>query len=443
MKLTRKLWGTMSLIVVVLIGAVGCSWMPNLPLAPVRSTMPAPVTPDSPAATPTPTPTPTPPPSLQGMTLQLWVPELLSPYEDSDLSEVFAAQLAAFTNGYTYEDISVNTTVKRGIGTGGLYHLLSTASEVAPSILPDLIVLNQHDLLLAAADGLLQPLDAELDANADYYTATLASLSDSAGLWAFPYLARVDQMAYREGITDTAPLTWSGVLSGSYSLLFPAASPEGLASDTLLQIYLGSGGRVMDQTGQASLDRSSLERTYAFFVDLQQNGLLDSERTLMILNAAASWAAYQEGFGDLSAVPFGQFWTEAPEDALPAWAPTEEGLPITLFHTWGIAVVTQDPSRRESVLMLARWLVSANHMAEVAQASELAPTRRSALEAWGLVSDDLVFADTLLSHGVAALPPAIDIPVRRALQAGLVALLQQEADTPELAASTALMVLRR
>jgi ABC-type glycerol-3-phosphate transport system substrate-binding protein len=445
MKDTLELLGRIWLFAAVLVGAAGCSWLSELPIAARLTPTAAPATPERPAATltPTPSPTPTPQPSTQGMTLELWVPELLSPYEDSDLSEAFAAQLDSFTSSYSYRGLQLNVTVKRGTGTGGLYNLLTTASEVAPSILPDLLVLNQHDLLLAAAEGILQPVGAELSSPADYYTATLDSVRDSDGLWAFPYLARADQMAYRQGITETAPITWSAVLSGSYSLLFPAGSPEGLAGDALLQIYLGSGGRVMDQAGLPSLDRASLERTYGFFLDLRRAGLLDAERALTMPNAAASWSAYEEGAGHLSPVPFGQFWANVPEDTRPAWAPTEEGDPITLFYTWGIAVVAQDPVRRDAALLLAKWLVAADHMAAVARAAELAPTRHSAVVAWGLSSEDVLFADALLSHGVAALPPTIDTPVRRALQAGLVALLQDEADTPESAASIALMVLRR
>jgi ABC-type glycerol-3-phosphate transport system substrate-binding protein len=442
MKKTLILLGKIWLLIAVLVTA-GCSSLPSLLFAPAPTPIPPSPTPESPIVVPTDTPTPSPSPSLEGMTLELWVPELFSPYEEEELSEAFAAQLAAFTRGYSYRDLTVNTTVKRGTGPGGLYNLLSTASGVAPSILPDLLLINQHDLLVAAAEGLLQPLDTELPANSDYYTATLDSVRDSSGVWAFPYLARADQMAYRKGITDTAPLTWQAVISGSYSLLFPAASPEGLASDSLLQMYLGSGGRVMDQSGQASLDRASLERTYDFFLALQRADLLDAEYILTLPNAAACWSSYQAGEGDLSPVAFGQFWAEPPEDTLPAWVPTEEGLPITLFHTWGIAVVTQDPARRDSALLLARWLIASDHMAAVARAAWMAPTRQSALVAWGLEPEDTAFAHTLLSHGVAALPTTVDAPVRRALQAGLIALLQQEADTPEAAASTALMVLRR
>jgi hypothetical protein len=62
---------------------------------------------------------------------------------------------------------------------------------------------------------------------------------------------------------------------------------------------------------------------------------------------------------------------------------------------------------------------------------------------WSLQTDELAFMDRLLLSGVRACPPSIDLPVRRALQAGLSALLLQEVASPEQAASHALTNLRR
>lgn len=443
MKTLLRLLGAVWFSAVLLVGVGGCTWLSDSPFAPSSTAVVPTATQARPSFTPTLTPTLTPSASSQGLQIELWAPEFLSPYAGESSAEIFSSQLAAFEASYTFRDFRVNVTVKKGTGAGGLYHLLTTAADVAPGVLPDLLVLNQHDVLAASAEGLLHRLDADLLRNIDYYTTTLNSVRNSAGIWAFPYLAMADQMAYRPGITDTAPLTWSAVLSSGYTLLLPAASPDGLAGDTLLQIYLGSGGRVMDQSGQPSLDRAVLERVYGFLLDLQRAGLLDAEQALSLTNTAACWNAYQEGTGALSPVPLGQFWSQPSEGALPAWAPTETGEPITVINTWGVAVVTQDPARREAALLLARWMIAPNHMAQMAQAVSLAPTRRSAIQEWGLSADDRVFMDTLLSRAVSALPPSVDTPVRRGLQAGLVALLQQDVDSPEAAASTALLALRR
>jgi hypothetical protein len=75
------------LMVAVVVGAGGCSWLPDLPaFGPALTTTPALVTPDVPTATPTVSPTPTPQTSPQGMTLDLWVPEFLNPDEEGALT---------------------------------------------------------------------------------------------------------------------------------------------------------------------------------------------------------------------------------------------------------------------------------------------------------------------------------------------------------------------
>jgi len=201
------------------------------------------------------------------------------------------------------------------------------------------------------------------------------------------------------------------------------------------------------------LDRASLERVYGFFGAMRDAGLLDSESALALPDAAACWEIYQSGVGKLTPVPASLFWTSYAEpkgeeeteiiQALPGTVPTASGTQTMIMKTWGLAVVTQDPARREAALGLVRWLVSAQHMADLTRVAYLVPTRRAAVDAWPLdFQGTVAFAD-LLSNSVAPLLPSVDSTVRRALQAGLTALLQREADSAEAAASLALTTLRR
>jgi ABC-type glycerol-3-phosphate transport system substrate-binding protein len=309
--------------------------------------------------------------------------------------------------------------------------------------MPDVLVLNSRDLKTAAQEGLVQPIDAYMPADAGYFPSALAAVQTEEALWAFPYVAKADQMAYRRGLTTTAPLSWTTVVSANYTLLFPAAPAEGLASDSLLSIYMGSGGRVVDQAGQASLDRATLELVYGFFLAMQDAGLLDAELALSLPNASTCWDRFQEGQGELTPVPVTRFWQTRPEDALPSWPPTAEGTRTTILHTWGLAIVTQDPVRRDAAVELVRWLVSAQHMAELSLVTELVPTRTSAVDAWPVSPEDAAFVKSLLSSSTAALPASVDASVRRALQAGLTVLLEREVETPAEAASYALTNLRR
>ena len=459
-----QLWKVCGRLLLLLWLLPGCSLLPELPdlsaLPWPLSSTPTPTATPPPEQSPTPlppeTPSVTPTTPAEDLVLDLWVPGFLYGDVESRAAQTLSQQIDSYVR--TRPNTHVRISAKKNTGEGGILSLISTAIDVAPSIVPDVVVLNQHDLLVAADAGLLQPLDEALLSDAGYFPAALSAVTTTQGLWAFPYVAQAEQMAYAVGITDTPPLSWTAVLSGSYQMLFPAGPPEGVATDALLAMYQGAGGRTTDQAGQPTLDRTTLERLYGFFMEMREAGLLDAETTLGLTDASASWARYQEGVGQLTPVPVGVFWAlpepaesdadaedaeSARRDSAPSWVPTPDGAPVVILHTWGLAILTDDPVRLEVALGLVEWLVGAQQLGELTRAAGLVPTRQPAIRMWSLQTDELAFMDRLLLSGVRACPPSIDLPVRRALQAGLSALLLQEVASPEQAASHALTNLRR
>lgn len=115
------------------------------------------------------------------VTLTLWIPEELSPYSDQAGADLLASRLADF--GAAYPDLQVQTIVKKSHGRGGLLDFLRTASVAAPFVLPDLVVLDEADLQVAARSGLLQPLDGLIPPI--WRPTCFLSLPDWAG-WANP-----------------------------------------------------------------------------------------------------------------------------------------------------------------------------------------------------------------------------------------------------------------
>jgi ABC-type glycerol-3-phosphate transport system substrate-binding protein len=459
----RVLGGLLALCLVIL---SGCSALPEVTLPPWGFlNTPAPPASPTPNLTPSPlppeTPQVTPTPAAETLVLDLWVPGFLYADSESPAARILSDQVNSYAA--TLSDTEVRISAKRDTGIGGMLNLISTAVDVAPSVVPDVVLINQHDLIVAADAGLLLPLDDTLVMNTGHFSAASSAVTTTQGTWALPYVGQAEHMAYDVGLTDTVPLSWTAVLSGSYQMLFPAGPPEGVATDALLAMYLGAGGRTMDQAGQATLDRVTLEQLYGFFADMREAGLLDVDTTLGLTDARASWARYQEGLGHLTPVPLGVYWTWAqvdePEiedteveetevatayrDSAPMSVPTPDGTPITILHTWGFAVLTDDPGRGEIALGLIRWLTSPQRVAELSRAAALVPTQRQAVAAWSLQPDEYVFVERLLSRSVRPCPPSVDPVVRRALQAGLSALLLQEVSSAEQAASFALTSLRR
>ncbi len=412
----------------------GCEWLP------MPATPQAPTPTDSPTSTPEPTPTPTATPLPSIATLTLWVPDFLSPYEDATGAAVFHEQLAAFS--LIQPDIQVQIIVKKASGAGGLYNLLSTAYTAAPAILPDVIILSEHDLRTATNDGYLQPLDATLLQTADFFPFVRVTDPAITTTYGVPFIIKAEQTVYRQNIAMTPPLSWTDVLTGNYSLLFPAAPADGLASDMVLAAYIGAGGATSDENGKPKLDRAALEQLYRFVAEMVDDNLIDVERVSGLVDAAACWELYQQGIGRLSVVPAGLYWSAPVPDSLPGWIPTPTGNPITIGRVWSMAVVSRDPYRQSAALKLLEWLTTPEQVADLTRSTYMLPARFHAIELWGLFPEETAFLKQLLDGAVPSLPPSVDTPVRRALQAGLTAILNAEVETPEEAATYALNSLR-
>lgn len=412
----------------------GCAWLPT------PGTPPVPTPTDSPTAAPEPTPTPTATPLPSLVTLTLWVPDFLSPYEDSTGAAVFHEQLAAFS--LIQPDIQVQIIVKKATGAGGLYNMLNTSYSAAPGILPDVIILGEHDLRAAADGGYLQPLDATLVQTMDFFPFVRITDPGITTTYGMPFVIQAEQTVYRKNVAATPPLSWTAILTGNYSLLLPGEPTDGLASDLVLAAYLGAGGATHDENGRAKLDRAALEQLYRFVTEMMDKKLINAERVLGLPDTAASWNLYQQGTGRVSAVPAGLYWSAPLQDSLPGWAPTPSGAPITIGRVWSMALVSRDPFRQRAALKLLEWLTTPEQVADLTRATRLLPARYHAIELWGLLPEETAFLKQLLDGAVPSLPPSIDTPVRRALQAGLSATLKGEVETPEDAASYALNNLR-
>ncbi|MEJ5309349.1 MAG: extracellular solute-binding protein [Anaerolineae bacterium] len=420
--------------IVLTIACSGCAWLP------VPGGPPSPTPTASPTSTPEPTPTPTATPLPGIATLTLWVPDFLSPYEDATGGAIFHEQLAQFS--LIQPDIQVQIIVKKATGAGGLYNMLSTAYTAAPSVLPDVIVLSEHDLRTAANAGYLQPLDATVVQTADFFPLVRIADPGITTTYGMPFIITAEQTAYRQKIGATPPLSWTTILTGNYSLLFPAAPTDGLASDMILAAYIGAGGTTSDENGKPKLDRAALEQLYRFVTEMVEQKLIDVERVSNLANATACWQLYQEGNGHLTVVPAGLYWSAPLEGSLPGWIPTPNGNPITIGHVWSMAMVSRDPYRQGAAQKLLEWLTTPEQVADLTRATRTLPARFHAIELWNLLPEQTAFLKQLLDNAVPSLPPSIDTPVRRALQIGLTAILNAEVKTPEDAASYALNSLR-
>ncbi|OQA23408.1 MAG: hypothetical protein BWY63_00265 [Chloroflexi bacterium ADurb.Bin360] len=432
----------MNIRLVLMVGGLmllsGCSLVTPTPEAPSA-------TPFQPSPTPTALPRPTPLPASDLTTLTLWVPDVLSGEAPGEVHATLLSQINAFSRSHS--NIQVQVLMKKAEGSGGLYDLLSTTYSAAPAVLPDLVILNHTDLRAAAENGFIVALPSE-EATMTVYPFASEAVVIGGRAYGLPFLSQMAHTVYTPLPEVGAPLSWTTVLTGGYSLLFPLAPASGLADDFLMGAYLGSGGQVLDAEGRPLLDRPHLEELYRFVGVMAEAGLLDRERLVTLADAQTCWELFQQEGATvtrplLSTVPAGLYWSATERVGLAAWTPTHEGRPFALAKVWSLAIVGNEPAHELAALELARWLNARGQVADFSKAIGMLPLSQEALALWTLSAEDSAFLERLLNSTVLPPPKSVDQTVRRALQAGLDFMLNTDAATPEQAATYALTVLRK
>lgn len=428
--------------------------------------------------------TPTPTPELQPMivTLALWVPEELNPYSGNLGADVLAQQLDDFSEAYP--DVQVEVVVKKAHGRGGLLDFLRTARDAAPSIMPDLVVLDATELETAAGLGLVQPLDPLLppaETIEPFPFATEMGTVDEQIL-GFVISADMEHLVYRPALLDSPPISWTQFISPSVSFLFPAGGRDRQINDATLIQYLAAGGELTDAEGNPSLDEDVMVSVLSFYSDcvraatispvvspaisltvsptaslaISPTALLTVPLTISptivlptvsmtisptvvlgIRDADQAWEHFRNGKGDIAVVRAGRYWLEADETFAPAPIPTHDGRSFSIARQgWAIAMVADDPARQALAMLLLNWLIAPDHNGEWTQAAGYLPGTRSALRQW-----DISNADRAVLRGV--MDAAVPAPRSEVIE--VVGLVMQDAlravlrgwDTPEEAATFA------
>ena len=417
-----------------LVTMMGCMAPTPTPIAVTPTDAP---TEPAPLSTATSTPNPTP----MIVTLELWLPEELDPYSGEEGSAVLAEQLSEFSDAYP--TLQVDVVVKKAHGRGGLIDFMRTARDAAPSVLPDLVVLDASDLGTVVGSGLIQPLDGLAAPSADdrFPFATTMARIDGQTVGA---ILGVDMqhMAYRPSQFDSPPVTWSEVISAPTSFLFPAGGYDGRVNDASLLQYLGAGGKLTDAEGNPTLDEDVMVDVLDFYSRCITNTVIVPTQVLTATHVDQVWERFKAGEGGMTVVRASRYWLEADETMAAAPIPTREGQKISIARGWALAVVTDDPERQESAMQLAEWLTSPQRNASWTQNAGYLPGTRSALRLWRISEEERAVLRDMLE---AAMPPprgtvleAVGIPMQQAV----VAVLRGQA-SPEEAAAVAVRELQR
>lgn len=385
-------------------------------------------TPTAQPPTPEPTATPTSPDMVIWWPADI-MPDAGTPEEESILS---------LLDNYRAEfDQSVLLRVKRLTGTGSILSTLRTAQDVAPSALPDLVLLDRATFVEAAATGLIFPLDstvaAELTSNLYNRASALGQFDEMP--YGIPYTLLVQHAAFAASVFEDTPNTQRDLLDSGEPFAFSIDHETGV-SDALLIQYVAAGGRLADSEGNTVLDEAALADVLTFYADALQAEQITSA-ALDYTAQHTPWDDLLNGTVSLAQVDSSTFLSQQAQHPghVPIILPTENGSALTTLDGWIWAISTPDLARQARAIDLIEWAMRVENQVNLTAALQALPSQRAALR----VGSDTTYntlIDRLLSNSRAVLPEQVSNAMAAAMQEALVSVLSGET-TPEDAAAAA------
>jgi len=391
--------------------------------------------PRSVASQPTQQNTPAVQPTPETITVAVWWPDELYPPADSAALALLDRQLDSFRS--TYSAYGLDVRRKRTNGLGGILPTLRTAAPVAPGALPDLTLMRRADMLTAATEGLIVPLDDWIPsdvADSNLIAGTRALGEINGVLYGVPYALNFFHVAYRASVFDQPLLTFDDVLLNEPHYLFPAGTT--LLNWTVLLQYLEAGGHLVDANGAVMLEREPLVTVLDYYARGVDRGIFGTN-LLEFTQYDDYWNQFVAAEVHMVGVDSLTYLSQqaSVQNVGLAPIPTVDGLPVTALDGWMWVLTTQDPDRQQQARTFLSWMMRISQQSAFTEAFGVVPSQSRALRLW----DDEVYADfaqTLLESALVIPGAQRSNSAAMALQQSLVAVLDGE--SPEVAADAAL-----
>lgn len=364
--------------------------------------------------------------------LVVWLPAFSGIAAGAAAGDVL--ETAIFQFRQTHPGVGIDVQVKAENGVAGLWPFLRAAQAVAPTTLPDLVLINTQHLWQGADLGMIEALDeTELAAIDDFYPAGLDGVRYDDRVLGIPYtLDAVHAVYSQEGFGGALP-TWATLLEEAPVYLFPGGGTEGQANLHTLAQYLGTGGELAASAVEPDL--AAARAYFEFLAAARLQGVIPPQ-VVELSTFAAVYADFQETSGGLAAVLGSDVLAGAENGQLRyAPLPTRSGRPATVADIWAFAVLTEDAEQRALALQLAAALLEPNVLGMWSQFADRLPSRRSALAEWEQSGPYRNFLEQQLEGATAVPNGRAFADFARRLQAGQAAVLRGDMTPDEAARS--------
>jgi multiple sugar transport system substrate-binding protein len=225
----------------------------------------------------------------QSITLTLWIPDNFAINSREQVQKLLGDRVISFVN--SNPDIKVDLRYKNIGPQENMMELLNSTSRVAPSILPDVVLLNRNDMEIAALKGLLVPLDGYL-ANGienEAYPGFMNLGRLQGSIFGLP--AAGDALLLVGKTDRDLPVqTWQDFIKSGLKIGTNFSDPGSTAS---ISLYLSAGGLLADSSGKPHLDQEALTHLITMIRNTREHSVFP-EWTIL----ASDWTEVSKHFQD-------------------------------------------------------------------------------------------------------------------------------------------------
>ena len=206
--------------------------------------------------------------------LVVWLPAFSGVAGEDSAGDVLAAAFHQFEQ--THPGVRVDVQIKSESGPADLFSYLRSAQRVAPSILPDVVLINTQALWQIVDLGLAAPIAADQAARVDdFYPFTMDAVRSGGQVYGIPYAADAIHLAYHADQTQQPPETWNQLFTGGRPYWFAAGGNDLFHDGVALLQYVGAGGQLLED-GSTSSDEA-LRAFFDFLVEGRIRNVIPTE----------------------------------------------------------------------------------------------------------------------------------------------------------------------
>ncbi len=312
--------------------------------------------------------------------LVVWIPAFFQSALDPATNGLLATVYKQFER--SHPGVHIEVQIHADSGEAGMLNYLRSAQQVAPAILPDIILIDAQQLWQVAELEILLPLEQQqLGADLQFYPFTINAVTSNEQLLGIPYTADLIHLAYDPALVPTPPRLWEEFLASEQSFVFPAGKSDTLGAFSYLQ-YLGAGGTPPPVD---ALDEKVLFAYFSFLAEARALGRIP-ESVLDITTADAAWdtmSTADRGMVSTSTHVVLQHW-EMVNGGTIQYAPmmTKEGVELSVGHIWAFGVVASDADQQELSLTLIRAFFDPAVQSQLSRVAMQIPTQPAAFALW-------------------------------------------------------------